>query len=27
MHLPATYSNLGSHHTTAGGTMSEGTTE
>jgi len=27
LHLPATYSSLGSHHTTAGGTMSEGTTE
>ena len=26
MHLPATYSSRGSHHTTAGGTMSEGTT-
>ncbi|MDJ0767708.1 MAG: hypothetical protein QNJ12_02905 [Ilumatobacter sp.] len=26
MHLPATYSSLGSNHTRAGGTMSEGTT-
>jgi quinol monooxygenase YgiN len=26
MHLPATYTSRGSHHTTAGGTMSEGTT-
>ena len=26
MHLPATYSSRGSHHTVTGGTMSEGTT-
>lgn len=27
MHLPATYSSLGSHHTKAGGSMSDGTTD
>lgn len=27
MHLPATYTSRGSHHTRAGGTMSEGTTD
>jgi hypothetical protein len=26
LHLPATYSSLGSHHTSPGGSMSDGTT-